>query len=189
MRVQVASFLWTSLGRTPHRSGPAGRRVCASGRVFLIVRGAHPNDTSYARVLFELPCPGNIIYRWLSAVMPGAVRTVLETLRPDAWGLRPAHPESLGRWGRQTRRYDGDDAPTSVAVALRANCFRVRPRRSSQTSPTREHFVVCTGSRAGIRPHQTTNAVTVPLGVDLNLPPAAACARSGSTGPPRRRSC
>ncbi len=56
--------------------GLAGAEYCASGHEVFFDRPGAPNDTSYARVLFELPCPAKIPYTGgYRAVMPGAVRT------------------------------------------------------------------------------------------------------------------
>ncbi len=60
--------LWTSLGRTSHRGGPAGAEYCASGHeVFLIVLGRVTSDTLRTVRCSELPArQAHSIYRWLS---------------------------------------------------------------------------------------------------------------------------
>lgn len=61
--VQVANFYGPRSGGLRTAVDRLGAEYCASGHeVFLIVPGRAPNDTSYARVLFELPCPPSIFH-------------------------------------------------------------------------------------------------------------------------------
>lgn len=103
--VQVANFYGPRSGGLRTAVDRLGAEYCASGHeVFLIVPGArterHLLRTGVVRITLpakHIPYTGG--YR---AVMPGAVRTVLETLRPDALEVSDRLTlRSLGRWGRE----------------------------------------------------------------------------------------
>lgn len=181
-------LLWTSLGRTPHRGGPAGRGILRQRtRGVLIVPGArterHLLRTGVVRITLpakHIPYTGG--YR---AVMPGAVRTVLETLRPDTLEVSDRLTlRSLGRWGRE-------HGVTTVMISherLDRFAGQLLPRRAAQkfadfanarTAANYDTVVCTTGfAREEFDRIGATNTVTVPLGVDLKtFHPRRRCAR------------
>ncbi len=153
-----ASLTVAVLFRSPNFYGPRsggllpqwtgiGAEYCLEHRC-LIVPGRAPNDTSYARIVVQIPCPQSIFHIpvVIARFMPRPCG-LLKALRPERpQGLRPAHPESLGRWTR-TRRYDGDDLHERLDHLCGPISF-ASGRASSGASPTRSRrqhdTVVCT---------------------------------------------
>lgn len=186
--VQVANFYGPRSGGLRTAVDRLGAEYCASGHeVFLIVPGArterHLLRTGVVRITLpakHIPYTGG--YR---AVMPGAVRTVLETLRPDALEVSDRLTlRSLGRWGRE-------HGVTTVMISherLDRFAGQLLPRRAAQkfadfanarTAANYDTVVCTTGfAREEFDRIGATNTVTVPLGVDLKtFHPRRRCAR------------
>src|SRR6201995_701689 len=105
--VQVANFygprsggLRTAVDRLGAESGAAGHEV------FLIVPGRHAEQIQLPTGVVRIPVPARLIpftggYR---AVLPGPVRTLLQSLRPDTLEVSDRLTlRSLGPCGREHR--------------------------------------------------------------------------------------
>lgn len=178
MRVaQVANFYGPRSGGLRTAVDQLGAEYCSAGHdVFLVVPGPRLEwrrlPTGVLRISLPaqlIPCTGG--YR---AVRPGRVTAVLEQLQPDALEVSDRLTlRSLGAWGRRNgvatvmishERLDrllGQVLPRPWARTV-AN---VANRRTAATYDT----VVCTTAfaRAEFDRIEARNAVTVPLGVDL----------------------
>lgn len=193
--VQVANFYGPRSGGLRTAVDRLGAEYCASGHeVFLIVPGArterHLLRTGVVRITLpakHIPYTGG--YR---AVMPGAVRTVLETLRPDALEVSDRLTlRSLGRWGRE-------HGVTTVMISherLDRFAGQLLPRRAAQkfadfanarTAANYDTVVCTTGFARRIRPHRSDKYRHRPTGRrPEDLPPAAAlCPGSAALGHP-----
>ncbi|MCV7194959.1 glycosyltransferase [Mycobacterium angelicum] len=176
--VQVANFYGPRSGGLRTAVDRLGAEYCGSGHeVFLIVPGAQAGHTRLPTGVVRITLPARLIpltggYR---AIMPGAVRSVLRALRPDALEVSDRLTlRSLGRWGR-------DHGATTVMISherLDRLAGQVLPQRAAQrfadlanrrTAANYDTVVCTTGfareefDRIGAR-----NTVTVPLGVDLH---------------------
>ncbi|BCI88420.1 hypothetical protein NIIDMKKI_36260 [Mycobacterium kansasii] len=101
--VQVANFYGPRSGGLRTAVDRLGSEYCARGhQVFLIVPGARATHTRLGTGVVRITLPAKLIpftggYR---AVLPGPVRALLETLRPDALEVSDRLTlRSLGRWG------------------------------------------------------------------------------------------
>lgn len=181
-------LLWTSLGRTPHRGGPAGRGILRQRTrgVFDRPGGAHrTTPPTHGCCSNYLARQAYSIYRWLSRGYARSRATVLETLRPDALEVSDRLTlRSLGRWGRE-------HGVTTVMISherLDRFAGQLLPRRAAQkfadfanarTAANYDTVVCTTGfAREEFDRIGATNTVTVPLGVDLKtFHPRRRCAR------------
>ncbi|OBJ49240.1 glycosyltransferase [Mycobacterium sp. 1423905.2] len=175
--VQVANFYGPRSGGLRTAVDRLGAEYCASGHeVFLVVPGSHAASgrlpTGVVRITVpaaQLPFTGG--YR---AIMPGPVRALLGSLRPDALEVSDRLTlRSLGRWGR-------DHGATTVMISherLDRLAGQILPRRAAQRvadfanrrTAADYDTVVCTTrfAREEFDRIGATNTVTVPLGVDL----------------------
>ena len=175
--VQVANFYGPRSGGLRTAVDRLGAEYCAAGHeVFLIVPGPHAERTQLPTGVVRITLPARLIpftggYR---AVMPGPVKALLEALKTRRiGGLRPAHPEVAGPWGREY------GARTVMISHERLDRLvgQVLPRRAAQkfadfanarTAANYDTVVCTTGfAREEFDRIGATNTVTVPLGVDL----------------------
>ncbi len=122
--VQVANFYGPRSGRTPHRSGPAGRGALRQRTrgIFLIVPGARTERHSYARGVVGVPCRQAFHstggYRARLCQEPCGLLGNTATRRPG--GSPTGSPWSLGRWGRE-------HGVTTVMISERLDRFAGAP--------------------------------------------------------------
>ncbi|ETW21483.1 glycosyltransferase [Mycobacterium gastri] len=175
--VQVANFYGPRSGGLRTAVDRLGSEYCARGhQVFLIVPGAQATHTRLRTGVVRITLPAKLIpftggYR---AVLPGPVRALLETLRPDALEVSDRLTlRSLGRWGR-------DHGVTTVMISherLDRFAGQLLPRRTAKafadaanrrTAADYDTVVCTTGfARSEFDRIGATNIATVPLGVDL----------------------
>ncbi len=175
--VQVANFYGPRSGGLRTAVDRLGAEYCATGHeVFLIVPGSHADRTRLSTGVIRITLPAKLIpltggYR---AVLPGPVKAMLETLRPDALEVSDRLTlRSLGRWGRER------DATTVMISHERLDRLagQILPRRPARSladyangrTAADYDTVVCTTAfaREEFDRIGATNVVTVPLGVDL----------------------
>jgi len=175
--VQVANFYGPRSGGLRTAVDRLGAEYNAAGhQVFLIVPGPHAGRTVLPSGVVRITLPARLIpftggYR---AVMPGPVRALLESLRPDALEVSDRLTlRSLGPWGRERDvrtvmisherldRFVGQVLPSRAARSL-ADFANARTAANYDT-------VVCTTAfaREEFDRIGATNVATVPLGVDL----------------------
>jgi alpha-1,6-mannosyltransferase len=175
--VQVANFYGPRSGGLRTAVDRLGAEYCATGHeVFLIVPGPRARRSRLPTGVVRITVPAKLIpftggYR---AVMPGPVKALLESLRPDALEVSDRLTlRSLGRWGREhgattvmisherLDRLAGQVLPHTTAQKL-ADFANARTAADYDT-------VVCTTgfAREEFDRIGATNTVTVPLGVDL----------------------
>jgi alpha-1,6-mannosyltransferase len=175
--VQVANFYGPRSGGLRTAVDRLGAEYCAAGHeVILIVPGRRAAHDRLPTGVMRITVPAKLIpltggYR---AVLPGPVRALLETLRPDTLEvsdrltLRP-----LGRWGRE-------HGATSVMISherLDRLAGQILPRRTARafadfanrrTAANYDTVVCTTGfAREEFDRIGATNTATIPLGVDL----------------------
>ncbi|GFG64984.1 GDP-mannose-dependent alpha-(1-6)-phosphatidylinositol dimannoside mannosyltransferase [Mycobacterium kubicae] len=175
--VQVANFYGPRSGGLRTAVDRLGAEYCAGGHeVFLIVPGPHHGHSRLATGVVRITLPAIALpftggYR---AIMPGPVRSLLESLAPDALEVSDRLTlRSLGRWGR-------DHGATTVMISherLDRLAGQILPRRAAQRvadfanrrTAADYDTVVCTTrfAREEFDRIGATNTVTVPLGVDL----------------------
>lgn len=175
--VQVANFYGPRSGglRTAVDRLGAEYRV-AGHEVFLIVPGPHTGHTRLATGVVRITVSARLIpftggYR---AVLPGPVKALLETLKPDVLEVSDRLTlRSLGRWGRE------HDTTTLMISHERLDRLagQFLPRRTARkfadfanarTAANYDTVVCTTGfAREEFDRIGATNTVTVPLGVDL----------------------
>ncbi|MGN6338632.1 glycosyltransferase, partial [Mycobacterium sp.] len=175
--VQVANFYGPRSGGLRTAIDRLGAEYCAGGHeVFLIVPGQRVERAQLYTGVVRITLPARLIpftggYR---AVMPGAVKALLEALRPDALEVSDRLTlRSLGRWGR-------DYGATTVMISherLDRLVGQVLPRRvarkfadlaNARTAANYDTVVCTTGfAREEFDRIGAGNTVTVPLGVDL----------------------
>lgn len=176
--VQVANFYGPRSGGLRTAVDRLGAEYCAGGhQVFLIVPGARAARTVLHTGVVRITLPAMLIpmtggYR---AVLPGAVKTLLTALRPDALEVSDRLTlRSLGRWSR-------DHGARSVMISherldrLVGQVVPPRPARrladlaNRRTAADYDTVVCTTGfAREEFDRIGATNTVTVPLGVDLH---------------------
>ncbi|BBZ04376.1 GDP-mannose-dependent alpha-(1-6)-phosphatidylinositol dimannoside mannosyltransferase [Mycolicibacterium chitae] len=177
--VQVANFYGPRSGGLRTAVDRLGAEYVAAGHdVALVVPGPRPDRALLPTGVVRISVPARRIpltggYR---AVLPGPVVEVLESLAPDALEVSDRFTlRSLGRWGRRNGvttvmisherldRLTGQLLPTAAARAL----ADVANRRTARDYDT----VLCTTAfaREEFDRIGAPNAVTVPLGVDLEL--------------------
>src|SRR6201987_415433 len=185
--VQVANFYGPRSGGLRTAVDRLGAEYCATGHeVFLIVPGRYAERTELPTGVVRITLPARLIpftggYR---AVMPWPVKTLLESLKPDALEVSDRLTlRSLGPWGREY------GANTVMISHERLDRFvgQILPRRPAEkfadfanrrTAANYDTVVCPTGfTREEFDRIGATNTVTVPLGVDLQ------------TFHPRRHSC
>src|ERR1700758_1614948 len=103
--VQVANFYGPRSGGLRTAVDRLGAEDCAAGHaVFLVVPGRYPKRTQLPTGVVRITLPARLIpftggYR---AVMPGPVKSLLKTLKPDALEVSDRLTlRSLGPWGRE----------------------------------------------------------------------------------------
>ena len=176
--VQVANFYGPRSGGLRTAVDRLGAEYCAAGHeVFLIVPGRHAEHSELSTGVVRITVPAKLIpftggYR---AVLPGPVRTLLQSLRPDTLEVSDRLTlRSLGRWGR-------DHGATTVMISherLDRLAGQVLPRRTARrfadfanrrTAANYDTVVCTTGfAREEFDRIGATNTVTIPLGVDLD---------------------
>ncbi|BBX45296.1 glycosyltransferase [Mycobacterium cookii] len=177
--VQVANFYGPRSGGLRTAVDRLGAEYCALGHeVFLIVPGRGPEHARLSTGVVRITVPARLIpftggYR---AVLPGPVRELLRSLRPDTLEVSDRLTlRSLGRWGREHNA-------TTVMISherLDRLAGQVLPRRAARrfadyanrrTAADYDTVVCTTGfAREEFDRIGATNTVTVPLGVDLEM--------------------
>ncbi|ATA28400.1 dolichol-phosphate mannosyltransferase [Mycobacterium lepraemurium] len=175
--VQVANFYGPRSDGLRTAVDRLGAEYCAHGHeVFLIVPGQRTERARLYTGVVRITLPARLIpftggYR---AVLPGPVKALLESLRPDALEVSDRLTlRSLGRWGR-------DHGVTTVMISherMDRLVGQVLPRRAAQkfadlanarTAADYDTVVCITGfAREEFDRIGAGNTVTVPLGVDL----------------------
>ncbi len=175
--VQVANFYGPRSGGLRTAVDRLGAEYCAHGHeVFLLVPGQRAERTRLRTGVVRITLPARLIpftggYR---AVLPGPVKALLQTLKPNALEVSDRLTlRSLGRWGREY-------GATTVMISherLDRLVGQVLPRRPARqfadiaNARTAADYdtVVCTTAfaREEFDRIGATNTVTVPLGVDL----------------------
>jgi alpha-1,6-mannosyltransferase len=175
--VQVANFYGPRSGGLRTAVDRLGAEYRAAGHeVYLIVPGPHAGRTRLRTGVNRITLAARLIplaggYR---AVLPGPVKALLESLRPDALEVSDRLTlRSLGQWGRE------HDVTTVMISHERLDRLvgQVLPHRAAQkfadfaNARTAENYdtVVCTTAfaREEFDRIGATNVATVPLGVDL----------------------
>jgi alpha-1,6-mannosyltransferase len=175
--VQVANFYGPRSGGLRTAVDRLGAEYRAAGHeVYLIVPGPHAGRTRLRTGVNRITLAARLIplaggYR---AVLPGPVKALLESLRPDALEVSDRLTlRSLGQWGRE------HDVTTVMISHERLDRLvgQVLPHRAAQkfadfaNARTAANYdtVVCTTAfaREEFDRIGATNVATVPLGVDL----------------------
>jgi alpha-1,6-mannosyltransferase len=175
--VQVANFYGPRSGGLRTAVDRLGAEYCAAGHeVYLVVPGAGADAQRLASGVRRISLPAKLIpftggYR---AVLPRPVTTLLERLKPDALEVSDRLTlRSLGQWGRR------HDVVTVMISHERLDRLvgQLLPRRlawavadlANRRTAADYDAVVCTTAfaRAEFDRIAADNAVTVPLGVDL----------------------
>lgn len=177
--VQVANFYGPRSGGLRTAVDRLGAEYCAAGHtVFLIVPGAHREWTTLASGVVRICMPARLIpltggYR---AVHPRPVTALLQQLRPDALEVSDRLTlRSLGPWGRRhgvsTVMISHERLDRLVGQVVPGYLARTVADFANRRTAANYDAVVCTTAfareefdRIGAR-----NAMTVPLGVDLDL--------------------
>ena len=175
--VQVANFYGPRSGGLRTAVDRLGAEYCANGHeVFLIVPGRRAERTELPTGVQRINVPARLIpltggYR---AVMPGPVKALLESLKPDALEVSDRLTlRSLGRWGRQygarTVMISHERLDRLVAQVLPGWPARKFADLANARTAADYDTVVCTTgfAREEFDRIGATNTVTVPLGVDL----------------------
>lgn len=175
--VQVANFYGPRSGGLRTAVDRLGAEYCAQGHeVFLIVPGPHADRTELPTGVVRITLPAKLIpytggYR---AVMPGPVKALLETLKPEALEVSDRLTlRSMGRWGREhgakTVMISHERLDRLVGQILPPLPARKFADFANARTAADYDTVVCTTSfaREEFDRIGATNTVTVPLGVDL----------------------
>ena len=176
--VQVANFYGPRSGGLRTAVDRLGAEYCAAGHtVFLIVPGAHREWTTLPSGVIRICMPARLIpltggYR---AVHPRPVIALLEQLRPDALEVSDRLTlRSLGPWGRRhdvsTVMISHERLDRLVGQVLPVPMARVVADVANRRTAANYDAVVCTTAfaREEFDRIGAPNAMTVPLGVDLD---------------------
>lgn len=175
--VQVANFYGPRSGGLRTAVDRLGAEYCVAGHeVYLVVPGPAHERVELATGVVRISLPAKLIpftggYR---AVLPRPVTTVLETLRPDALEVSDRLTlRSLGGWGRRhgvsTLMISHERLDRLVGQVLPERpAQRIADYANRRTAASYD-AVVCTTefAREEFDRIDARNAVTVPLGVDL----------------------
>lgn len=176
--VQVANFYGPRSGGLRTAVDRLGAEYCAAGHtVFLIVPGAQPEWTTLPSGVIRVRMPARLIpltggYR---AVHPRPVIALLEQLRPDALEVSDRLTlRSLGPWGRRrgvsTVMISHERLDRLVGQVLPVALARAVANVANRRTAANYDAVVCTTAfaREEFDRIGAPNAMTVPLGVDLD---------------------
>ncbi len=176
--VQVANFYGPRSGGLRTAVDRLGAEYCAAGHtVFLIVPGPHPDLTTLPSGVIRIGMPARLIpftggYR---AVHPRPVTELLGQLRPDALEVSDRLTlRSLGRWGLRhgvsTVMISHERLDRLVGQVLPAPLARAVADAANRRTAADYDAVVCTTAfaREEFDRIGAPNAMTVPLGVDLD---------------------
>ncbi|BBY37750.1 GDP-mannose-dependent alpha-(1-6)-phosphatidylinositol dimannoside mannosyltransferase [Mycobacterium mantenii] len=177
--VQVANFYGPRSGGLRTAIDRLGAEYCAGGHeVFLIVPGQRAERAQLYTGVVRITLPARLIpftggYR---AVMPGPVKALLQTLRPDALEVSDRLTlRSLGRWGRgygaTTVMISHERLDRLVGQVLPGRAARKFADLANARTAANYDTVVCTTgfAREEFDRIGAANTVTVPLGVDLQM--------------------
>ncbi|MCW2690109.1 MAG: glycosyltransferase [Mycobacterium sp.] len=177
--VQVANFYGPRSGGLRTAVDRLGAEYCGAGHeVFLIVPGRRPEWTVLESGVVRISLPARLIpftggYR---AVLPRPVTTLLEQLAPDALEVSDRLTlRSLGGWGREhhvaTVMISHERLDRLVGQLLPNRLARSIADFANRRTVANYDAVVCTTAfaRQEFDRINAPNAVTVPLGVDLDL--------------------
>jgi len=175
--VQVANFYGPRSGGLRTAVDRLGAEYCAAGHeVYLVVPGARPDAQLLPSGVRRISLPARLIpftggYR---AVHPGPVTTLLERLQPDALEVSDRLTlRSLGPWGRRhgvaTVMISHERLDRLLGQLLPRRLARAFADLANRRTAANYDAVVCTTAfaRAEFDRVDADNAVTVPLGVDL----------------------
>ena len=175
--VQVANFYGPRSGGLRTAVDRLGAEYCAAGHeVYLVVPGARADAQRLPSGVRRISLPARLIpftggYR---AVLPGPVTTLLERLEPDALEVSDRLTlRSLGPWGRRhdvaTVMISHERLDRLVGQLLPRRLARAVADLANRRTAANYDAVVCTTAfaRAEFDRIAADNAVTVPLGVDL----------------------
>ena len=177
--VQVANFYGPRSGGLRTAVDRLGAEYCAAGHsVFLIVPGPHPERIRLPSGVVRISLPARLIpltggYR---AVHPRPVIGLLKQLRPDALEVSDRLTlRALGPWGRRhgvpTVMISHERLDRLVGQILPVSLARAVADAANRRTAANYDTVVCTTAfaREEFDRIGAPNAVTVPLGVDLDL--------------------
>jgi alpha-1,6-mannosyltransferase len=175
--VQVANFYGPRSGGLRTAVDRLGAEYRAAGHeVYLVVpgRAAQRDDMPSGVVRISLPARRIPFTGGYRAALPGPVRSLLEELRPDALEVSDRLTlRSLGPWGRRhsvaTVMISHERLDRLVGQLLPRTLARVVADAANRRTAANFDAVVCTTAfaREEFDRIRATNAVTVPLGVDL----------------------
>jgi alpha-1,6-mannosyltransferase len=175
--VQVANFYGPRSGGLRTAVDRLGAEYRAAGHeVYLVVPGrqAERYDMPSGVVRISLPARRIPFTGGYRAARPGPVRSLLEELRPDALEVSDRLTlRSLGPWGRShavaTVMISHERLDRLVGQLLPRTLARAVADVANRRTAANFDAVVCTTAfaRAEFDRIHATNAVTVPLGVDL----------------------
>lgn len=176
--VQVANFYGPRSGGLRTAVDRLGAEYCAAGHtVYLIVPGPHRDWTTLPSGVIRIAMPARLIpftggYR---AVHPRPVTELLAQLRPDALEVSDRLTlRSLGPWGRRhgvaTVMISHERLDRLVAQVLPVPLARTVADIANRRTAANYDAVVCTTAfaREEFDRIGAPNAMTVPLGVDLD---------------------
>lgn len=176
--VQVANFYGPRSGGLRTAVDRLGAEYSAAGHsVILIVPGSHPERTTLPSGVIRICLPARLIpltggYR---AVHPRPVIDLLEQLRPDALEVSDRLTlRALGPWGRRhgvsTVMISHERLDRLVGQILPSPLARAVADAANRRTAAGYDTVVCTTAfaREEFDRIGASNAVTVPLGVDLD---------------------
>jgi alpha-1,6-mannosyltransferase len=175
--VQVANFYGPRSGGLRTAVDRLGAEYCAAGHeVYLVVPGARTDAQRLLSGVKRISLPARLIpftggYR---AVLPWPVTALLERLEPDALEVSDRLTlRSLGPWGRRhdvaTVMISHERLDRLVGQLLPRRLARAVADLANRRTAANYDAVVCTTAfaRAEFDRIAADNAVTVPLGVDL----------------------
>jgi len=175
--VQVANFYGPRSGGLRTAVDRLGAEYCAAGHeVYLLVPGARVEAQRLPSGVRRISLPARLIpftggYR---AVLPGRVTALLERLEPDALEVSDRLTlRSLGPWGRQrdvaTVMISHERLDRLLGQLLPRRLARAAADVANRRTAANYDAVVCTTAfaREEFDRIDADNAVTVPLGVDL----------------------
>jgi len=175
--VQVANFYGPRSGGLRTAVDRLGAEYCAAGHeVYLLVPGARAEAQRLPSGVRRISLPARLIpftggYR---AVLPGRVTALLERLEPDALEVSDRLTlRSLGPWGRQrdvaTVMISHERLDRLLGQLLPRRLARAAADVANRRTAANYDAVVCTTAfaREEFDRIDADNAVTVPLGVDL----------------------
>jgi alpha-1,6-mannosyltransferase len=175
--VQVANFYGPRSGGLRTAVDRLGAEYCAAGHeVYLLVPGGRADAQRLPSGVRRISLPARLIpftggYR---AVLPGPVTTLLERLEPDALEVSDRLTlRSLGPWGRRhgvaTVMISHERLDRLLGQLLPRRLARAAADVANRRTAANYDAVVCTTAfaREEFDRIAADNAMTVPLGVDL----------------------